>query len=191
MYPYGWIPIDPTPGWSIPSLSAGSSGKATKPQEQLSLPKNPKVPTPTKPQVHLKGPGNTGKGGRAPKHAIHISATWHVIWGAIILLVLLLVALVARKYRRRSRSLQTWGSMQRWLWIHQRISLHRIETPRQFAAIWASHYDTAPKLLFEMVRLAERALYGQKELSVSEVSTWQNLWKTVKRSRRSKHRMSA
>lgn len=190
--PYGWIPIDPTPGWSIPDLSSGSNASSTQPQEQTSLPKNPKVPNSPKPQVHLKGPSRTSITAHPHKHPkVNVLTAWHMIWAALILLILLLISLGFSRFRHRSSSIQTWGSMQRWLWIHQRISLKTIETPRQFAAIWVTRYASDPKALFEMIRLAERALYGHQELSPSEISRWQSLWQTVRETRHTQSQFTA
>ncbi len=192
VYPYGWIPIDPTPGWSIPSLASVPGSTATQPQEQVALPKNPKVPTTTKPQVHLKGPGRTGTTTQTHKHpTVRIFTRWRIAWGVIALIVLCVASLGVQRYRRLSGSLKTWASMQRWLSIHQRISRKRMQTPRQFAAIWATHYDSNPKLLFDIVRLAERALYDRRELSMSEIAAWQGLWKTLKQTRHTKHKIPA
>lgn len=185
VYPYGWIPIDPTPGWSIPTISSGSGSASAHPHEQVSLPKNPKVPAPNKPQINLKGPAHNNSGGATPPHQrLHLFTAWHLVWASLILILLLISGIWLFRLRRLSQSLQTWGSMQRWLWIHQRIPSQKIQTPRQFAGAWSARYASDPTVLFEMVRLAEKALYGQADLSESELTRWQSLWKTLRQNRR-------
>lgn len=184
--PDGWIPIDPTPGWSIPQLTVGTQ---TSVKEQVTVPIQPKNPVVPPGKLHFKGPNNTSPikptHVTGPTHSSHpIIRLWPWIAGVLALGAGLVILAPRRWLGRRATPRQLWRELRFWLWLHHRISPKFIQTPREFLGYWVRLYPDPAQPLLELIRLMEKGLYGPEDLSEEELQLWQDLWSQLRKHRK-------
>lgn len=191
--PYGWVPIDPTPGFRIPGSIVTES--ATIPGAQVAT-KNPVM---TLPKVHYNLPPGTnlhhvpsvqshnhpelGSSQRASGRG----SPW--IGGLFGMLILGLAAAGLKRWRELGSKFwlpvltapKLWRRI-KW-WSRWRLHL-RAETltPREWAAEWSQH--TGSPKSHELALLLERGLYGPGGWSDEERRRAWILWGQLRFSRR-------
>lgn len=105
--PYGWIPIDPTPGFTIPGIQGSST-----PLVHTHFGIRPPIPPSLShrlPRTRLPSVTTVGTGGFNP---------WP--WVAAVLMLGLAAVLLRRGRRRRARHEQLWSLLRQLSWLTQR-----------------------------------------------------------------------
>ncbi len=182
--PYGWIPFDPTPGWSIPQINTGSNSSVP---EQVSVPTQPKNPLVSQPKLHLKGPNNTSypKLSRVgtSSHGVPKTNRTAMVMAFLAILGVAIVAFVRQLSVSKPTAHKLWHQMQFWMRVRHRIPPQMIATPRDFFQAWIRLYDDEAEPLRKLVRLAEKGLYSRDGLLPAEVLEWKSLWQMARRHR--------
>ncbi len=169
----GWVPFDPTPGFSFPISYLPHQAPAAKvPATVAPLPK-----------LHQFGGSPIASNTAAPKpvhhipHALptvqhaHKQSNRHnqAVWdGIAILAVLLAVAGVMLNRPRRSPIDQAWHNLKAWS-ARRLDSAEVLSSPRQWGRAWVARYPADADLVWPLVALFDAAFYRSARLSDAEM----------------------
>ncbi len=185
--PYGWIPVDPTPGYNIPTVKNTSSVS--------SLPSVPTAASHTQvlPAVHYAAPpgvsthratthGGTKKTRQAVKNHHKAQVPWKriLIAGAVAALLTwgLFKTLRHTKYLEPSPS-RLWRQIQWWTRIKLHVSPSTL-TPREWSQLWATSLVCDQNVCRRLATSLEKGLYSpQKWTSVEELAA-RHMWTTLR-----------
>ncbi|WP_298339255.1 transglutaminase domain-containing protein [Ferrimicrobium sp.] len=186
----GWVPFDPTPGFSFPEYSTASVLHRPLPAPTPPTPGIAKLGLPTPPSLnadaHLrKIPTRQGQRRTTQTTDGHVDEI-----GIAALALVALTALIWRRQRGRGRKNET---LQLWIDI-QRVSRRNFgarwgsSSPREWGQTWANHFPHDGGLVQPLVRLLELSFYSQKPLSSDEAAEAKRLWGTLRGRARRLHR---
>lgn len=163
----GWVPFDPTPGFSAPIITKIPAGGHAAPATLASKPQVIKHPTtPNAPALPLTPHGSGSHG-----HGAHTKAKNRPpVWGATIIAVIGLATLtlvLRKRLARQSLVEKLWSGL-------QAIARRRLGTPlkqkspRQWGLDWLRDFPDDRDLIWPIVGLLEAAFYRESELATEE-----------------------
>ncbi|MCL6517987.1 transglutaminase domain-containing protein [Alicyclobacillus sp.] len=175
----GWVPFDPTPNFSMPFLPLSSDSSAGGVDANNSTPAS----SPQKPPQDAADPSSDAPAGAGAGGAIH---PW---WGRGALVLGLVGSVMAWVFRRRIRFwwhrrswrddsvAAMWAGLQRLVRILQKNG----ELPADAATLRdlmrvARLYGIAEPEYRQLVRTAERAVYGGEPVSLEERRRVREIW---------------
>lgn len=173
--PYGWVPIDPTPGWHIPVPAAASLPVVAENT------RTPATPSPAseaaRPPVSSHSSKVPASASPAPKsRPLAKRRAWLAI-GIGGFFGVTAAAFIFRKIRRGLHRPHSWRLMWRaarwWTIWRLRRTLPLGLTPRSLGQIWVDAGLADPMLAAEFVRTVERAFYGPVSPPVADrIEAW-------------------
>ncbi|OLZ10984.1 transglutaminase-like domain-containing protein [Sulfobacillus thermosulfidooxidans] len=187
--PFGWIPIDPTPGFNIPDLSVPKTSSSSSSQTSISIPVTSAVP-----KVHYNPPPgvseHTLKTPTAKSaHRVHPSRRFLPVRNILGFLLLPLVILIAvfgirtRKYwlarDPQSQAVSLWRQIKWWTHFRMRVPTKTL-TPREWLALWQAEMTSDVRESRQLVQYLERGLYGPDSWSLDDAHQAQYLWKRLR-----------
>jgi transglutaminase-like putative cysteine protease len=156
--PYGWIPVDPTPGGDVFRSYTAAGAPPSQPAGPPGTPGAPQLPAPGSPTAPIRSP-------LAP-------SLW--AFAVIGLAVLAVAGLSALWLRRRGRVLAQRRTESLWRDL-ARLAENEAEslavapmTPRELLALVPAAQQEG---VIPVVRLLERAWYGEETLPAAEIAT--------------------
>lgn len=184
----GWIPIDPTPGFSSPIVvaSAQPSQRSTvRPRLVPAVPDTPGVSLQALAHLRRSRAATLVNPRRQPPD--HLPATKSSetsrLWGIVLTAGLLLCGSAALIWQRRRYSVPEliWRRMQRALHRRLKRAGHN-KTPRQWGREWVRCFPDDEPIIWALVQLLESAFYSQKELSDKDRERLVTLWRQLRHS---------
>ena len=187
--PFGWVPIDPTPGFTITDLArfkaASPSAHSAAPQP-ITPAALPKVHTKTHPAVshyHISlKPAHTVRSDRLH----HPHSTARDLWWMILLPAMLATAIfglitVRHRSRRypRSSALRLWHQVKWWTRFKVHTRVDNI-TPREWLGLWNALVTSNPQQVRQLVTYLESGLYGPSPWSDQEAQQARHLWWAIR-----------
>ncbi len=196
----GWVPFDPTPGFSAP-LAAQSVGGSTQPST-IGASTPPVTPTPSTnpgttahrrrinpgmPPGSHNTPRTASNSSNASNASTHRTASAFHLWelAALLLLVFALAALVRQNHQRSTAATRLWVQI-------GGISKRRLGTrwhqksPRQWGHDWVRYFPNDADIIWPLVKLLEAAFYGGTALTQAEERELHALWLRLKQRARKK-----
>ncbi|MGC9155706.1 MAG: transglutaminase-like domain-containing protein [Ferrimicrobium sp.] len=187
----GWVPFDPTPGFSFPIYSTAGVLRGPQTQPVAPSPGIAKLGLPTPPSLNADAHLRKIPTRRGQKRATQNPEGQHTEEIGIATLILAASAVLIWRWQRgRARRNETFQ-----LWIDiQRISRRSFgaqwsaSSPREWGQTWANHFPHDGGLVQPLVRLLELSFYSQKPLSSGETAEAKRLWETLRGRARRLHR---
>ncbi len=184
--PYGWVPVDPTPGYSIPTVKNTSSSSSVSSTKPISV-----SHTHVLPPVHYAAPPGVNTHQGPAKGGIKHSRTltsrrsksqspWPWLLSLVGVLAALGVSLFARNRKSNdSEPERLWRLIKWWTGIRLRVSIDAL-TPRQWLRLWMSFFACDPDACRNLALSLERGLYSEKKWSEGDAVTARRLWHGIR-----------
>ncbi len=187
--PYGWVPIDPTPGYQIPGTVSNSSQSSAALSTGTAPASLPKAPSTIAPQLksHLTGK-NPLQGNASTTHQSGAPSSNKTPWLTILAVAATLLAgaiftvtridktRAARHFSsRRATPSRVWGHIKWWNRWRGHIAPNSL-TPREWARDWSVNVPASGPDAFELAALLEEGLFSPHGWDTLQTRRALQLW---------------
>ncbi len=187
--PYGWIPVDPTPGYNVPNVvktPAASEAPAIKPVTPPNVHILPAVHYAAPPGVNTHRSvtqrsirhTDTSARNRSVPHIPYLAYHWFVAIMIVILVSGMFMAIRRHTHQEPSSS-RMWRQIKWWTHTRLHVPVDTL-TPREWARLWTASVTCDPDACRSLLAYLEKGLYSPQQWSARDTLTARRLWAAVR-----------